>query len=63
MKPIELKEKLSEHMKQVKREYSNQGIKIFFAYGLDGYLGVYEYGINDFWRNGKFIKFYINNGD
>ena len=62
MKPIELKKNLSEHMKQVKREYANKGIKVFFAYDIKGCLCIYEYD-SDFWKNGKYIKIYINNGE
>lgn len=62
MKPIELRKNLSEHMQQVKREYSNQGIKIFFAYDIKGYLCIYEYD-SDYWQDGKYIKIYINKGE
>lgn len=64
MKPIELRKNLSEHMKQVVKEYSEKGIKIFFAYRLDGYLCIYEYEYDsDYWQNGKYIKIYINKGE
>lgn len=63
MKPIELRKNLSEHMKQLVKEYSEKGIKVFFAYRLDGYLCIYEYDENNYWQNGKYIKIYINNGD
>lgn len=63
MNPVELRKNLSEHMKQLVKEYSEKGIKVFFAYRIDGYLGIYEMDDPHFWQNGKFIKLYKKNGE
>ena len=63
MKPIELKKNLSKDMKKLVKEYLEKGIKIFFAYRLDGYLCLYEMDETNYWKNGNFIKIYINIGD
>lgn len=57
--PIELKLYLSEEMKKVKKIYAEKGIKIFFAYGLNGYLNIYEVHETNFWKNGIYLKPYI----
>lgn len=58
MNPMELKTNLTEDMKRVKKLFSEKGIKIFFAYRLDGYLAIYESDLYT-WKNGQFLKVYI----
>lgn len=59
MKPIELKTQLSDDMKRVKKLYSEKCKKVFFAYGLNGYLNIYEVHETNFWKNGIFLKNYF----
>lgn len=58
MKPVELKTQLSDDMKRVKKLYFEKGKKVFFGYGLNGYLNIYEYDCTNYWKNGDYLTVY-----
>lgn len=58
MKPVEIKIKLNEDMVRIRKLFNEKGKKVFFAYGLNGYLSIYEYDCTNFWKNGDYLTVY-----